>query len=116
MSVEFNQDRVEIIRPIVMYIAGTLLVVSVFLDVATFKWRQLADLILYFETISTFVAYAIPSVNANYTEFILAASHVLLFIVISTDTRGQIVFTSCSHILATFVLMTLIYKHELTLY
>ena len=88
MSVEFNQERVDILRPIVLYIAGTLLVCSVLLDVATFKWRMFADWILYFEAITTLVTYAIPSLSNNYSEFYLAASHVLLFIVVSTDTRG----------------------------
>ena len=88
VPIEFNEERVEKIRPIIVYISVTILIFSALLDVATFKWRMLADWILYFEATTSLITNTIPSVSGSYSEFFFATLHILPFILISTDTRG----------------------------
>ena len=56
----YNADLVEDIRPILNYINIALLVASIILNFLTYKWRWLADFIIYFESMTTQILLLIP--------------------------------------------------------
>ena len=70
MPYQYNTDLVEGIRPILKYIAIALLIFSLILNIMTFKWRYLADFIIYFEAINTSLLLFIPSIGNIYSDML----------------------------------------------
>ena len=52
---------VDILRPPVKYVSMILIVVSVILDIAIFKWRHLADWLLYLDIAANGIAALSPA-------------------------------------------------------
>ena len=116
MAAEFDQELVNKIRPAIRYLSMTLIICAVLLDLATYKWRICADWIILFELVETMISdYAIPSREANYTDYFLAYRLLTGFIMWYTDTRSQIICISCAQAVIAFVNMSLIFNEQLTL-
>ena len=60
---EFNEDLVDPVRPTVSFIQITVIISSVILEIACYKWRFMADLIIYLILISSLNIYMIPSIK-----------------------------------------------------
>ena len=61
VTIDFNEELVERIRPAVYYSSMVLLIFSVLLDMNIYKWRANADWIIHFEIFETLIALPIPS-------------------------------------------------------
>ena len=109
VSVDFNEELVERIKPAVYYTAMVLLLCSVLLDMTIYRWRGNADWIIYFEFVTSFISFAIPSSQSNYSEFYILSMGVNTFIALYTDTRWQVIAFVFAHIMFTFVMMSTIY-------
>lgn len=111
---EFNEELVSELRPSLKLASMVLLVCSVLLDIAIFKWRMLADFILYFNCITSVLTLCFPSVDSQNTDFYLGIIVLIICICFYTDTRGQMFATVVQQIATTFVIKHFIYKEELT--
>lgn len=96
------------------HLSIVLLLCSVFLDILSFKWRKLADFIIYFNCLTSLVTLVFPSAENQVTEYYLAMVSLLAFICFYTDSRAQVFAIVIFQILAAFVVKHYIYKQELT--
>ena len=55
VAIEFDQELVDKIRPAVKYISMILIICSVFLDIATYKWRRCADWIILLQLVQVVI-------------------------------------------------------------
>ena len=79
---------VDIVRPPIKYISMILIVVSVILDFAIYKWRHLADWILYIDIPANCIAALSPAEENNTTELYCAIVFFVYFVLLYTDTAG----------------------------
>ena len=86
VPMEFREELVDNIRPTIRYIVMISIVCAVILNIIVFKWRKLADMILYFNQVQ-FLIISISSANqTNLTDFYIAILHLMPFLVFWTDT------------------------------
>ena len=88
MPYQFNEELVEALRPGLKCLCITIILASVALDVAGFKWRWCANYILYIESIYVFCTLLIPSKDGAVTDMYIVMIMLWLFIALYTDTQG----------------------------
>ena len=93
---DFREDLVQEFRTTIKYISMTICVLSVILDVAIYKKRNLVNLILYMELTHVTLLTTIPSASSNYTDLYIFCIHCVIFLVFYTDTGAQIIFMCLS--------------------
>ena len=111
----YNTELVEFIRPGLKYAALTLLIASIILDMIAYKWRWIADWIIYFESVNTFITMLVPSVEGIRTEMYINAITFLAFISFYTDQRAQISYLTFAHFVDAFVIKSIVETKALTL-
>lgn len=84
---QFDVDLVQKIKPTLQFVSVSMLICSLILDLAIFKWRWLADYIIYIEGCQGLVAIMIPSKENHLTEMQIATSMVVSLIICYTDSR-----------------------------
>ena len=111
-QVAFNEQFVEDIRPYIRYIALSLLILSVILDLAIIKCRSLADAIIYLELCACTITFCLPSEENFLTESTIAMYQLTFFLMFYTGrvAIAQIVFVACAQLLQAFLLRPLIYE------
>ena len=114
VSIDFNEELVERIRPVLYYSTMVLILCSILLDINIYKWRANADWIILFEFIFTLIIYSIPSNQSNYHEYYFFSMTVNAFIFMYTDSRWQVISLTFAHISITYVMMSTVYKKQLT--
>ena len=68
----YNEKLHEDIKPFVIYTTVSLLICSIFLDALIYKWRHLADWIIYFEGLAKIVTLMSPNKENYLTEYFIA--------------------------------------------
>lgn len=86
-------------------------VLSLVLDIISYKWRQLTHAILYFECFASMLEAMIPvpewnSITPLQVNLLMQG----LFLGFYTDQAGQLVTVSATHIVAETVISSVIYR------
>ena len=103
------------IRPILKIMCIVLIVASVIVNLACFKWRKLANSILYLEFTYQFIITALPSNNqGNVDHMYIFIMHYLGFLIYYCDSLAQIITLVLGQVLTMFLIMPIIYNGELT--
>ena len=102
-------------RPYVRVICMSIIVTSILLDIAIYRWRWTANWILYFEGLYTFVGLLVPSYNGPLNDWYVVMLILVLFLATYTNTQAQILFLTFIHALTTFVTSMLIEQKEMTI-
>ena len=91
-----------------------MLVLICFLDIAAFKWRNLADYIIYAELLNSCVVSSIPSIQTNISMFYIAALHFLVFVMYYTDSGAQLIAIAVRQLLLAFLYECYLYMQTVT--
>ena len=86
--VEFNEQFVEDVRPYVGYIALSLLILSVILDLAAIKCRSCVDAMIYLEVCACTVTFCVPSEENIMSESAIVMYQLTCFLMFYTDRAG----------------------------
>ena len=84
--------------------------------IACFKWRFLADFIIYLGLINSLNSYAIPSAKTVVTEIYISVIYMFITIIFMTDQVGQLIFVSFMQLLFTFAMKPIVYDEKVNLH
>lgn len=114
VPIDFRQDRVDALRPAVRLITISVILINAAFSIACFRWRWLADYMIFINITLFFITSIIPSKDTNMSEMYIGMIHAIMFVILTTDRPSQLVYHAFSHLMFRFVLMPVIYKQEVT--
>ena len=82
---KFDAEVVLSARPIVKTVCIASLCLSVVLDIFAFKWRSVANAILYIEVINGVTIFMIPSTATRLSDYYVATGGILTFMASYTN-------------------------------
>ena len=112
LGFEFNEGLVLQIRPVLKVVAMVLIVISVIVNVACFKWRKLANSIAYIEFFYHLLVLTLPYRDMDPLN--IFGNYLLGFFMYYCDSSVHIILLNLSQAITLFILMPLIYAEDLT--
>ena len=111
---DYNHDLLNPIVDVVRWVIKIGIVLGLVLDIACFKYRHLANLILYYESIQYILVFLIPSKTyLELSQYVIAIFHFILFLVTYTDQGIQIVFLTVDLAFINFFILGEAYQRGL---
>ena len=112
LAFEFNEGLVQQIRPALTIVAMVLIVLSVVVNLACFKWRKLANSIMYIEFFYQLLINALP--NRELDQLYVFIMYYFGFFIYYCDSSSHIILLILSQAITMFVFMPVIYNEDLT--
>lgn len=112
---KFNEELLERMGPVKRNLVYVVLFMSLTLDILIFKWRKLANLLLYAMLIDGFFMALSPAKEMLLTEFHIVSAFLIVIMAMYTNSRAQIIVLSLMHCLITFVNLHFVMMQELTI-
>ena len=116
LQYDYDEDMLKQIRPTLEVILPTSIILCLILDIATYRWRNLANVILYFECTMALAEGMIPVLSWNSVTSLQVNILLLgLFLCFYTDYVGQVIYTSLIHSILKLVIQPVFYRDPLTI-
>lgn len=112
VPIDFDDNVVDDLRPFISVICLTLIILSMILDVAIFKWRRLATLLVMAECVWQVSYSMIPTEKNNYYNMNFFVIMLIIFICLWTDEVSQIVFLGLTQLVWSLGPMYIIYTKQ----
>ena len=93
---DFNEDFVSSAQPFIKIMCIVLIVFSICLNIAIYKWRGLTKWILYEELVYHLLISIVPTDVKNMTNIAMMLLHFIAFVILYTDTGGHIIAVTIS--------------------
>ena len=111
---DFDEDLVNQIRPIVRLVVCIQIVLGFIGDIVCYKWRVLSDYLIYFWVLLVIVYSMVPEYQYNFTEFQTSFVMACLFILFMTDRIRQLIFLILAQLVFSFAVKITVYEESIT--
>ena len=105
---EYNRDLLDPIQPVVKIIIPIIIVVNLILDLACIKYRKLAQLFLYIESVTYLIMSLTPA-----SQFLFmharSAMYLIIFIALYCDSAVQIIVITVCFIVQNIIVQAVVY-------
>ena len=116
LQYDYDEGILKQIRPSLEVILPTSIILCLILDIATYRWRKLANIILYFECTIALAEGMIPVLSWNSVTSLQVNILMLgLFLCFYTDHVGQVIYTSLIHGILKLVIQPVFYRDPLAI-
>ena len=117
MPIDFNDDILRQIRPVMEYILLSIAIASLILDIAICKWRKLVNVCLYLESLylTATAAFGTLTLQPNSSNLVMAMANLMFFVIFYCQRGGQIIFCCVNTGLFSFIVLPVIYNESLTI-
>ena len=114
IAYDYNEELAKQIQPKAEIAIMTILVLSAILDIAAYKYRHLANAILYLECMFVVFTSMIPSARWNSMDSLaINIVYMLLMICYYTEHIGQVIYITVMHFFIRFVISREVYNQFL---
>ena len=116
MPIDFNDDILRQIRPVMDYVILSIAIASLLLDIAICKWRNLVNVCLYLESLylTGTASFGTLTMQANSANLVMAMTNIMFFVLFYCQRGGQIIFSCINTGLFSFIVLPVIYNERLT--
>ena len=83
--------------------------IGVLLDVVVWKWRERANLILYYELISFLIQASVPFDYGDFEQLVLFITALFVYICSACNTGQSVILTLASLFIAEYLCIPLVY-------
>ena len=94
----------------------TIIFLGIVLNIACYKYRWLADCIVYIHMLIALNNLLIPAVKTNLTEIYVAMVCMLELLLFGTGQVGQLIYIACAQLILTFGIKCTIYEERLSIH
>ena len=114
IAYDYNEELAKQIQPMAEIAIMTIIVVSAILDIAAYKFRHLANAILYLDCMFVTFTSLIPSTRWNSMDSLsINIVYILMMICYYTEHIGQVIYITVMHIFIRFVVSRNVYNQFL---
>ena len=113
---KYNRELLDPITPTVRIIVKITIILGVLLNLSIIKYRNLANLILYFESIASTIYVLIPTKEyLEFSGFFFMLSAFIVFTALYCDVTGHVIINISCYAFTVVFIQTICYDKDLTI-